>query len=136
MLAFTVPRPQNPVPAVLPMPSISPRSSIWSPSGVPDPCASTYRRSAPFTPATPSAARTTDATPSWLGAVNPDRAAPSLPTALPRITACTGSPSASASESRRSATTPTPELNDVPVDRVSNARHNPSAEVMPPGRYR
>ena len=30
----------------------------------------------------------------------------------------------------------TQELNDVPVDRVSNARHNPSAEVMPPGRYR
>lgn len=68
------------------------------------------------------AAETTSAGPAGVGAVNPGRCAPSLPTALPEITASTGSRSASASASRRNTTTPTPEPTEVPDERASNAR--------------
>ena len=61
--------------------------------------------------------RSTAAWPSTLGAVKPTLRAPSLLTAVPRITARMWSPSASASASRLSTTTPTPLPQTVPVAR-------------------
>src|SRR5262245_31414731 len=87
------------------------------------------------TPATPSAWVITAACPSTPGAEKPTLPDPSLVTALPRMTARTVSPSASASDRRLSTTTPPPLPQIVPADRASNARQWPSGEVTPPSAY-
>ena len=74
--------------------------------------------------------------PSTLGAEKPTLRAPSLQTAVPRITAWTSSPSASASESRFSTTMAAPLPETTPSPRASNERPCPSDERMPPGSKR
>jgi hypothetical protein len=88
------------------------------------------------TPASAKARATTRACPSTLGAVMPTLAAPSLFTALPSSTAYTSSPSARASSSRLSATTPTPLPNTAPLACSSKDRQCPSAENGMPGSTR
>jgi hypothetical protein len=72
------------------------------------------------------------ACPATLGAAKPAFSAPSLFTAELRITACTLSPSASASDNRLSTTTAAPLPGIVPWARASNGRHRPSGENRPP----
>ena len=88
-------------------------ASIGSPSAVPVPCASTASTSAAFTPALASAARMTRCWDGPFGAVSP-LLAPSWLTALPRITASTGCPFLSASDSRSSSTIPAPSARPMP----------------------
>ena len=72
------------------------------------------------------------ACPSTLGAVKLTLAEPSLLRAAPLITASTVSPSATASASRFSTTTPIPLLKTVPWACASYGRQRPSGEVMAP----
>jgi hypothetical protein len=82
-----------------------------------------------------SASEITAACPATEGAVNPALSEPSLLTAEARITACTTSPSASASSIRFSTTTPTPLPSTVPPASASKARQWPSGERMPPSSH-
>ncbi len=70
--------------------------------------------------------------PSTLGAEKAILSEPSLLTAEPRITPCTVSPSAIASDSRLSTTMPPPLPHNVPFASASNERQWPSGERMPP----
>ena len=111
-------------------------SSTGSPSGVAVPWVSTYEIDLGPTPAASSAAATTAAWPSTLGAVKLAFRRPSLLTATPRITACTVSPSANASVRRFSSTTVAPSLNTVPCASASKLRVRPSGESIAPSWYR
>jgi hypothetical protein len=99
-------------------------SSASSPAGVPVPCASTSP-AAPgsdgSSPASRQARSTASAWPSTSGLMIPP-ARPSLEEPTPRITACTRSPSRSASASRFSSTTPVPSDSSVPSAARSNGR--------------
>lgn len=108
-------------------------TSTGSPSGVAVPCASTRPMSAGSSPATASASATTRAWPRTDGAVNPALSAPSLLTAVPCTTAWTMSSEASASDSLRSTTTPTPWVWTIPLPAAPKGRTCPSAEKIPPG---
>ena len=105
MLVFTAPtgsgaaRPPNTSPSA--------PSSISSPSGVPEPCASTYARSAGSACAAARARRITSTWAPRFGAVRP-LLRPSWFTAEPRITAWMRRPSRSASDRRSSTTRPPP----------------------------
>ncbi|KQX13643.1 hypothetical protein ASC82_06745 [Streptomyces sp. Root431] len=96
-------------PAGRPVPRAAPSAaaSIGSPTGVPVPCSSTYRTSDGAVPACAWASRSTASCAAASGVVMPWTAPPLL-TALPRITASTGSPSAIARESRFRTTKPPP----------------------------
>ncbi len=88
------------------------------------------------TPASASASATTSAWPTTLGALKPTLSEPSLLTAEPRITARTVSPSARASASRLSTTTPAPSPNTQPRAPASKVRTCPSGDSMPPSMCR
>ncbi len=92
-----------------PAPSAAPRAaaSTGSPTLVPVPCSSTYCTRAGSMPARRQADLTTSSCARRSGTVSP-APPPSLFTALPRITQCTGSPSASAAASSLSTTKPPP----------------------------
>ncbi len=94
-----------------PAPRAAPRpaASTGSPTRVPVPCSSTYCTRPGATSARRAAARITAAWASALGTVSPS-VPPSLLTALPSSTACTGSPSATARASgfSTSSTAPSP----------------------------
>ncbi len=64
-----------------------------------------------------------------LGAVSPEEA-PSWLTALPRITACTRSPSRRASLSRLRTSTPTPSARTKPSASAENVRQRPPGASM------
>jgi len=81
--------------------------SIGSPSAVPVPCASMQSTASGASPALARAARMTASWAGPLGAVRP-ALRPSWFTALPRITASTRSPAATAAGSSFSTTTPQP----------------------------
>ncbi len=104
----------------------SPAISMASPRRVAVACASTYPMSSGPTPASSMARVTTSACRSALGAVKPTLCAPSLLTATARITAEIRSPSARASVSRLSTTTPAPLPKIVPVAAASKGRQWPS----------
>jgi hypothetical protein len=84
------------------------------------------------TSATICAARMALACPCTLGAVKPILSAPSLLAAEPLMTACTVSPSRSASASRLSTTMPAPLPMTVPAALASKARQWPSGERIAP----
>ncbi len=134
ILGFTEPTVQNPL---RPVPSSSARpsasSSTGSPSGVPVPWASTYEMVSAGTSALRRAWRTTSTWPATPGALKPALPAPSLLTAEPRMTACTGSPSASAWSSRLSSTAATPLPPTVPSASASKARQRPVGDRTDPG---
>ncbi|SCE30597.1 hypothetical protein GA0115236_147210 [Streptomyces sp. IgraMP-1] len=106
-------------------------ASMGSPTGVEVPWASTYWRSPGVTPASAQTRRTREIWASALGTVMP-LVRPSWLTPLPRMTACTGSPSASASSSRLRATRPTPSARTYPSAEASKARERPLGERKPP----
>ena len=133
MLLFTEPSAHEPGAPPRPKARVSAATSTGSPSRVPVPCASTRPMLAASTPAAASAASITAHCRSRLGAVKLCFSAPSLLTAEPLITACTVSPAASASSSRRSTTTPTPLPGTVPAASAAKARQWPSGAWMPPG---
>ncbi len=81
------------------------------------------------------ASATTAAWPRVDGAAIPILPEPSLPTALPRITPTTGSPSRTASSRSLSTTTPAPEPNTVPLASASKLRQWPSGDSTIPGSY-
>ncbi|MEZ5979749.1 MAG: hypothetical protein R3F34_16235 [Planctomycetota bacterium] len=101
-------------------------TSIGSPSDVPVPCASTTSTSCGESPASRSAARMTSACAARLGTVSP-LLAPSWLIAVPRTSACTRSPSRSASDRRFSSTTPAPSERTEPFARASKLLQRPSA---------
>ncbi len=131
MFDFTEPMPIRPsVPPAKAVPAAS--SSIRSPSSVPVPCASTYCAADGSSPAAAHASVIAAVCWSTPGAVKPTLPEPSLVTAVPRITARTGSPSASASSSRRRTSTPAPLPGTVPAAFSSKGRQRPSGEKIPP----
>ncbi len=135
-LVFTEPSAQNCLRGVSPKACVSAATSMGSPRSVPVPCPSTMVTVAGSTSPTASASSITAAWPSTLGAVKPTFWAPSLLMAEPRTTACTVSPSASASSSRFSTTRATPLPVIAPRASASKARQCPSGESTPPGEYR
>jgi hypothetical protein len=130
---FTEPRAQKPRRFVVRRNAfVSAATSAGSPSAVPVPWASTMPIVSGSTPAADSASTTTPACPATPGAVKLALSAPSLFTAVPRITARIRAPSSRASRRRRRTTTPTPLPNTVPAALASNARQCPSGETMLP----
>ncbi len=119
-------------PAGRPAPSAAPRAaaSTGSPTGVPVPCSSTYWTDSTVVPARACASRITASWAPRSGTVSP-REAPSLLTALPRITQCTRSPSARARSRvlRTTATPPSPRT--YPLARASKVKHRPSGDSAP-----
>ncbi len=136
MLLLTEPTLQKPVSLVWAAYAlVSAAISIGSPIGVAVPCVSTYEMLRASTPAERSAAVTTRACPSMLGAVKLAFTPPSLLIAAPRSTACTVSPSASASDRRLSSTTVAPSLNTVPRAWALKVRVWPSGDSIEPSSY-
>ncbi len=106
------------------------RASTGSPTAVPVPCSSRYWRSAGSMPARRQAARSAALWVSSPGVVSPG-VAPSLLTALPRITQYTGSPSASAADSGFRTTRAPPSPRTIPLARASKTWQRASGESAP-----
>lgn len=122
-------------------PSASPRSapraapsaaaSTGSPTGVPVPCSSTYWTRSPGPRAERRcASRINCSCAVPLGTVSPS-AAPSLLTAVPRITPWIRLPSARAADSGLSTTTPPPSPGTKPLARASKVYETPSGDSAP-----
>ncbi len=98
---------------------------MGSPSGVPEPCASTASTSAQLSEQPASASWMTRCCAGPLGAVRP-LDAPSWLTAEPRTTASTGWPLRRASESRSSTTMPAPSAMPMPSASAAKDFERPS----------